>query len=374
MSVIRPISLKPRPRAAQAGYSLMELMVSLTLGLIILSGLITVFVNSSRTSTEFERANQQIENGRYAMQLLSEDLANAGYLAELDPGLLPTPASAPNPCSVVIADLKLALPLALQGYPFDATVPSCLSDVRSGSDILVVRRASTCMIGESGCDTQASGIVYFQASSCGSTTELGSASIDNHYALDNDLSKLTMHQKDCSTLAGYRQFRTHIYFVANNDKSGDGIPTLKRAELSAGSFTIVPLVEGVENLHLEYGIDIPSNTSSASSASSSASSASSSAPPALSGAPAVFTTDPGSYAACVGVVCTTYWRNVVAVKVNLLARNVSTSTGYTDSKTYSLGTKKDGTENILGPYNDGYKRHAYGSVVRVNNPASRNTP
>src|SRR3546814_6579575 len=47
----------------------------------------------------------------------------------------------------------------------------------------------------------------------------------------------------------------HIYFLANNDKPGDGIHTLKRAELGAAGFTIVPLVEGIDALQFEFGID-----------------------------------------------------------------------------------------------------------------------
>jgi len=58
-------------------------------------------------------------------------------------------------------------------------------------------------------------------------------------------------------LANQYQYRTNIYFVANNDNANDGIPTLKRAELglAGNSFSIVPLVEGVENLQIEYGLD-----------------------------------------------------------------------------------------------------------------------
>ena len=50
-----------------------------------------------------------------------------------------------------------------------------------------------------------------------------------------------------------------IYYVANNDMPGDGIPTLKVAELVAGGFTTTSLVQGVENLQLEYGLDTDGN-------------------------------------------------------------------------------------------------------------------
>jgi type IV pilus assembly protein PilW len=56
--------------------------------------------------------------------------------------------------------------------------------------------------------------------------------------------------------------------------------------------------------------------------------------------------------------------NVVAVRINLLARNVDPTLGYTDSKTYTLGLKANDTPLTFTP-NDNYKRHAYTSVVKL---------
>jgi type IV pilus assembly protein PilW len=66
-------------RRRQSGVSLIELMVSVTLGLLILSGVLIVFVNASAARNEVERTSRQIENGRYASELLSEDLRLAGF-------------------------------------------------------------------------------------------------------------------------------------------------------------------------------------------------------------------------------------------------------------------------------------------------------
>src|SRR5688572_32219281 len=66
-------------RRAQQGLSLLELMIALTIGLGLLAGLTSVFVNSSRSHTELARASQQIENGRFAIQTLQEDIWHAGY-------------------------------------------------------------------------------------------------------------------------------------------------------------------------------------------------------------------------------------------------------------------------------------------------------
>jgi type IV pilus assembly protein PilW len=340
-------------KLAESGYSLAELMVAVTIGLIVLAGLTAIFVNSIRSRTEIERTGQQIDNGRFAMQLLADDLRNAGYLAEFNPASLPTPLTKPDACATDLAALRAALPLAVQGYDNGVNAPTCLSDLRPGTDILVIRRASTCAVGEANCDAQVNGIPYFQASGCSNVTELSSVNTVNYYALDSNVANLTMHQRDCTTLASYRQYRVHIYFVANNDKRGDRVPTLKRAELGASGFIIVPLVEGVESLQIEYGLDTPASTT---------------------GAPAAFTANPDSYNACGGAGCISYWRNVVTAKVNVLARNTTVTPGWNDSKAYNLGLNADNTNNTLGPFYDGFKRHVYAATVRLNNTSGRNTP
>ena len=57
------------------GFSLVELMVSLAIGLVLVAGLATLFADSSRTGAEIDKSMRQIENGRYAVDLLSETLA-----------------------------------------------------------------------------------------------------------------------------------------------------------------------------------------------------------------------------------------------------------------------------------------------------------
>jgi type IV pilus assembly protein PilW len=347
-----------RAQTQQSGYTIIELMIAITISLIILASLVAIFANNSRTRAEIERANQQTENGRYALQLITDDLHNAGYFAEFDPTPLPTPTTKPDPCDTSVAGLNSALPIAVQGYDNGAGAPTCLVDVRAGTDILVVRHASTCAVGSAGCDTNVPNAAYFQTSGCNSPTELASGNPATYYVLDTNAASFTLHKKDCVTLANQYQYRTNIYFVANNDNAGDGIPTLKRAELglNSNSFSIVPLVEGIENIQIEYGIDTSVPTT---------------------GTPAVYNANPDTFNAACGTtpsICVGYWRNVVAAKINVLARNTTTTQGYVDNKVYTLGLNAAGTVNTVGPFNDAYKRHANESVVKLNNPSGRNTP
>jgi type IV pilus assembly protein PilW len=64
------------------------------------------------------------------------------------------------------------------------------------------------------------------------------------------------------------------------------------------------------------------------------------------------------------------WANVVAVRINLLARNGEASPGFTDAKTYTLGLDAAGAPITYTP-NDAYHRHAYSTLVRVVNVSQR---
>ena len=354
------------PRSTHRGYTIIELMVAMTIGLVILAGLVTVFANNSRARAEIERFNQQTDNGRYAVRLLADDLHHAGYLAELNPIGLPLAAAVtakPDPCATDAVSLTNDALIPIQGYDVNNGVaaPTCVSaptvtDLKPGTDILVVRRASSCVAGAAGCDPVVAGAAYIQASTCSTDIQAG-----NSYKIDTNTANLTLQKAvvgACAASAPLRQYRTHIYFIALNDKPGDGIPTLKRAELGAVGagavgFNIVPLVEGIENLQIEYGLDTSVPTT---------------------GAPAVYTANPDSYNGCAPLACVSYWQNTVAAKLYVLARSTTQTPGYVDGKQYVLGLTAAGAANAVGPYNDGFKRHLYQSVVTLNNGAGRNTP
>ena len=68
-------------RKSQLGFSLMELMISVTLGLIISAALISLFINSKKSYLINENLSRLQENGRFAVSFLSRDLRMADYRA-----------------------------------------------------------------------------------------------------------------------------------------------------------------------------------------------------------------------------------------------------------------------------------------------------
>jgi type IV pilus assembly protein PilW len=348
--------------ARNRGFSMIELMVSMVISLMILAGLVTFFANNNRERNEIQRANQQTENGQYALQVIGDDLHEAGYLSTFNPQVLSAPAADPDPCATSLAALGAALPIAVQGYYNYTGTPtlSCLpADYQPNSDILVIRRAGTCAvnISDPNCPAQVSGAVYFQASGCNNASELGSGSVSTYYVLSATAANFTLHERDCTTIAPLYPYEVHIYYVATQDKTGDGIPTLKRIDLDpSGAFASpVAIAEGIDYLKIDYGLD-----------------------PGVTGSPTVFTPNPYAYNGCAGATCLIYWQNTAAAQVYVLAQNTTRTPGYATSsapqKTFYLGTDASGGLQSFGPYTDGYKRHVYEAEFRLYNVAGRNTP
>lgn len=67
----------------QKGLSLIELMIGMAIGLVLVAGLTTLFSNSSGATNELEKSIRQFENGRYAVDLLNEDIRHAGFYGEV---------------------------------------------------------------------------------------------------------------------------------------------------------------------------------------------------------------------------------------------------------------------------------------------------
>lgn len=312
----------------QSGLSLVELMVSLTIGLILLAGITALIARQSSTRTELEKSSRQIENGRYAMEILHNDVELAGYYGEYSPPLTTTYAVPADPCDIAAANQgwdsgTQGVPVPVYGYTGADATPSCITNRLAGTSILVVRRTATPAIAAG---TAVAGTTYLQVSRCNTDT--------SSFAFGT--SGFNLKQKDCATLAPLHKYIVRIYYISSCSVctgSADTIPTLKMVEFIDGTQTTVPLAEGIENMQFDYGV----------------------AASATSASPATYTTAPAAGD----------WRNVMAVRINLLVRNNDPTAGYTDTKTYTLGGA--GTVTPGGPY----MRHLYSQVVRLVNPSSR---
>jgi type IV pilus assembly protein PilW len=370
-------------RKHQRGLSLVELMISLVISLILLAGLTTLIVQQSQTRDELEKSSRQIENGRYAMQILHEDIQHAGFYGQYFnvPTWGSAPGVLPNPCATDVASLTAAMPLAIQGYNNVAASPlACINsaNILAGSDILVIRRAGSNRLDFAGLTTAAAldaGQVYIQTNTAGVTMGVGAGAQAN----TTDYPRVYDEPPNGTGAvhAPLRSYQVHIYFVspcstmangatcAATDDNGSPLPTLKRLDLStnagATAWVLTPLVEGIESLQLDFGVDGDSTIVPPE--------------PLIDGYPDVYCANPDDTAAtcpvnslpALAVSNPTNWAHVMSVRVNVLARNTECTTAYTDTKSYGMGL----TPQANNCANGGYKRHAFSEMVRVVNPSGR---
>ena len=314
----------------RAGFSVIELMVAMAIALLLLLGLTIMFSNANLSFRELHRTSQQLENGRYALQVIREDARLAGFYGGFTD--LRVPDDMVNPCSVALADLRTAVEsLPLQGYndamPAADLLPlaACVNNRRPNTDILVVRRAATTQVAGALDDDR----IYVQ----GLVREyrIGPGPDVDFF----DIFRTNGDREDIFPMV------VRIYYIRN-----DAIPTLVRAELGPNGtmMNTVPLAEGIENIVFRYGIDQEDVEDPIS----------------------PFDGRPDTYLLA-NEMTDTDWGNVVALEISLLSRTLEPSQDYTDSKVYSLA---DG-ELELGPFNDAFKRQVFSSVVRIENVSQR---
>jgi len=341
--------------AGVAGFSLVELMISITIGLILLLGLVTLLVNSSASHTEMQKSSAQIENGRYATQLLTEDIRLAGYYGEYSPTGYNVPG---KPCVAAVTPVAPNMPSPV-GYTLPAVAGdfACLPNRLTGTGVLVLRRVQTVAATVSPITTIA-GATYLQVSQC--STDSNTTPFKFLAADASPAGEFTFRKMDCDSTkpAALRKFVVHIYYISScnlcDGSETPPIPTLKMFEYVNGAALdrLDALVEGIEDMRFDYGIDADND-----------------------GSPDSYVTDTDTTSTPRLVGTPANWANVMAVRINLLARNILPTAGYNDTKVYCMGIPNvNGTcpnAEKVGPFNDTYKRHEFTSLVRVENPSAR---
>ena len=109
---------------AIAGFTLVEMMVGIVVGLIVLWGMSSVYLNSSRSSRTTTAANQLNQDMRAVMDIMANDIRRAGYWQGAAAGVNPFTCVTGSalPCDgVAITDIQIAASGACVLYSYDAT-------------------------------------------------------------------------------------------------------------------------------------------------------------------------------------------------------------------------------------------------------------
>lgn len=330
--------------------TLIELMIGMTIGMLLVLSLLALLANTSSNGQNLIRSSEQIENGRYAAEMIQEELQLAGFVGEMplmglsyEPAS-PDPFTTPDPCSTdptgafhytLGGSPELMVPAAIQGYAA-AEELDCLENRIADTDAIVIRRLSTSATDVATLDED-NPHFYTQYSFC--TTD---PTVKLVFA--QDPATLTLKNRACSAANTARAYVSRVYFVAScnvcgdDDTPSDQKPTLKRLDLINGQLVETALVEGIESLRFEYGFDTDGD-----------------------GNVDVYQSTIGDVASATGS-----WGNVVAVKAYFITRSLDKAlgSGLSNAQTFQFGDLDPITTTA-----DGHVRHGYSTVIRLINPS-----
>jgi len=370
-----------RPAAAravtvrQAGLTLVELMVALTISLLLMLGLTTLFANTSLSFRVNDEVARLQENGSAALRFLVGDIRNAGFYGigtsarSVDQNSL-SGIPIGNDCGDAVGGIAWALDLSVplsvtQGLtPEDvsASFPCIVSSNFSpGSPVIVIRGANgTAIAAPTGGTIDAAlsaqpnyaNTLYVQGSteSTNSVLFFGSA-----YAALRDAGG--NRRLKGGTEAPAFEYQTHVYYIRpcsrpsgnggtvcqTTDDNGKPIPTLVRQELAENAMQEVALVEGIEALGLSYGVD------------------SAGADGIPYGAGTIPDGIPDQYISAEPAD----WGQVTALRIGVRVRSTSPVAGQSDSgKTYDLG---DGSTFSCSGSDCLYLRQVYAQSAQLRN-------
>ena len=376
--VVNTIPAKPDIR----GFSLVEVMVALVIGLIITAAVVKIFTMSKATYGLEEGLARVQENGRFAIEFLSHDIRMAGYsgcnsklaltdasevgnIAQTTP---PTTAASFNPdgikgythtcaggCTGALSEWTPALP---SDYKFTA------GEVKPGTDVIIIQSGSSLSTHLTGNTTPNNANIQIlgtadiagqiQAGDIVMVSDCKAADIFRASGVSNNTDPITIsHANNVNTGtnlthnygndAELMKLVSTAYYIGTG---ASGQPALFRRTLAVttGDPDVLPqeLVEGVEMMKFLFGEDTTPNAD---------------------GTPDIYRTQAN------GVV---NWRRVVAVRVGIVVKSLSdvdVDQGIQgmDTKIYEvLGDTAAGYDDY-NPPDDHRRRRVFNSTIQVRN-------
>ena len=300
------------------GFSIIELLIATMLALLLVTAILNVTLQGSRLSQQLRLRNEILENGRYLINSMDDEISHAGYYGPVDLAKISGSVKA-DLCSGIDTDAignTLNFPVdGLDNVPANYRV--CRGErVLPKSDVLVIRHAkkTPMTVGQSLIGTQH----YIQA-------------LGDQYIIDRGVNAVafSLRQKDSAIVAPIRSWQQAIYYVSENN-------VLKRRRLLRGKYSpSEPLAEGVDDFQIMYGIVRPNNSRNVS-----------------QGLSVDFVSLPATVSE---------WKNVVAIKYYFLLSSTEAYNPLVSNKSYRYADKSAIT------FNDNKKRRLFSGYTRLRN-------
>jgi type IV pilus assembly protein PilW len=315
----------------EKGFTIVELMIAMALGLVLAGAVITVFVDSRHSFDREDNIQRMQDDARQAVRELSNDIGMAGFWADM---VLPT---------AIINDASLAIgtdcgPAAIPDWMYQAVNPgtnvslavtsvdnaigatasanfSCIdpAELQPGTDVIGVKRLAGAQAA-----AVTAGTVYLRTNGTVGLLYREPEAAAGAAAVPAPFTEW--------------EYRPSIYYVRNFAiTAGDQIPTLCRKVMQFGAPpTMVTecLAQGIENLQIEYGLDTSGN-----------------------GEPNIYVPNP----------TLAQLQTAVTARIDVLARSTEDDLRYTNGKTYTISNSP-----VFAPADNFYRR-VYSITVGLHN-------
>lgn len=332
----------------QWGFTLIEMMIALTVGLIVTGAVGTLFIQSRSSYTQNDEINNIQENGRYALKVIANELRMAQFWGGMQSvsnatmatdntglvgGVTATLDQTANGCGTTdnwnysFTPTATTPTLSYLNNTDSTTVTAaypCVTSIDDGTDVLMVKRARGLAFTDT--DDLTPGRPYIRTNQVNATvfkmsTETGLETTDPP--------------------AGYSdwQYLARIYYVKNSQLMRQALNEDSSDPDNDPAFEAEILADGIERFHIEFGIDNGTD-----------------------GVADFFTSSPTKEELRVATVAHVY---VLVRSVNTLPNN------YTNPKSFTLGSlavNDINNDDVGDPFNDGYYRKVMSTTVIMRNP------
>lgn len=330
MTMNTPLTHHNKALTKQAGLSLIEIMIAITLSLILLAGLIQFFIGSKQSFATLDSINGMQENGRYALRVIGDSLHAADHWGGVESEDV---SGTPGVTGIGSCDAAWILNTdeGIRGFEGGASSPlpaGCIAnaaDYEPNTDAFVVRHA---------------GGRFFDAATANAT---GNAIWVNS-TVGGSATLMTGTAIPADTLGRYNYpYNVDAYFIrpcsvragtacAATDDGGNPIPTLVRLTLDGNRLVEQELVSGVEQMQIEYGVDNDQDTNA-------------------------------DFYASASAVTSTQWPRVVSVRISLVVRSDQRGK-IADTSAYSLPS---GFSYTPAAADQKYARKVFTRLIQIRN-------
>ena len=254
---------------AQHGFTLIEVMVSITVGLILLSGVLSIFISNKTAYRLQESTNVLDENARYALDQIQYHLRLGDHWGGVEAADIDVDGPlAALPIASQCTESRVISTVGFYGIEGSPTTPlDCIpnGDYKPNTDILIVRYAEPERSFEpplAGHPTVSAGEIYLHAH-VGFAGRLFKGNALSSLPSDVFAPASVAEPTKPTDHANYR-FMTAIYFIRRCasqdhgnpnlcDADDDTTPTLARLVLQGTDLVQEDVVAGVEQLQARYG-------------------------------------------------------------------------------------------------------------------------